>query len=216
MTAVFNAVFIAAAALLLPWSGCAGKGVDYSVIAEPVDKSCSQCHDVDYRDELFEAIETLDNSLFTAENFPDSNFPDGLLNKTVEGMISAADPPRDAQMDPAWPVRKAWIMHEMNELHALLDEDIPADFTSQDRFDGFVTLVEGDHLEGCELGDKLDLGFSGDPEGMQPLWAKKLFELLDLEFEELSDKDRQKIRDYVDELLPGGLKGCVAGEESAS
>ena len=209
-TLVFGAV------LMLTWLGCAGKGADYSTIEVPVENSCSACHDVEARDDLNEAIKALDNALFTEGNFPDSNFPDGLLSKTVEGMITEADPVLDAEMDPAWPVRKAWIMHEMNELSALMDEDIPPDYTTQERFDAFILLLEGEQPEGCEMGDKLDLGFNGDPEGMQPIWAKKLFELLDQDFEELSDEDRQKIRDYVDDLLPGGLNACVAGEGSAS
>lgn len=213
---VLATISIVGGALLFVWPGCAGKGVDYSAIETAVDKSCSKCHDVGYRDELHEAIAALDDGLFTEANFPDSNFPSGLLGKTVEGMITAADPPRDALMDPAWPVRKAWIMHEMNELHALLDEDIPPDFTNQEGFDDFNTFIHGEQPEGCELGDKLDLGFQGDPEGMQPMWAKKLFEFLDVEFKELSDGERQKMKDYVDELLPGGLNGCVAGEGSAS
>ncbi len=201
---------------LTAWLGCAGKGVDYLAIEEAVANSCSQCHDFEARDELHEAIMALDNSFFTEANFPDSNFPDGLLAKTVESMIDEADPVRDGQMDPAWPVRKAWIMHEMNELYALMDEDIPPDYTNQEGFDAFLLLLEGEQPEGCEMGDKLDLGFNGDPEGMQPQWAKKLFELLNEDYDELTDEDRQKIRDYVDSLLPGGLKACVAGEGSAS
>jgi len=208
--------FVAGAVLLLTWLGCAGKGADYSTIEVPVENSCSACHDVEYRDDLHEAIKALDDSLFTEANFPDSNFPDGLLAKTVEGMITEADPVLDADMDPAWPVRKAWIMHEMNELYVLMDEDLPPDYTTQELFDDFILRIEGEQPEGCEMGEKLDLGFNGDPEGMQPQWAKKLFELLDQDFEELTDEDRQKIRDYVDNLLPGGLKSCVAGEGSAS
>ena len=196
--------------------GCAGEGADYSGIAKAVETSCSKCHDTKAKDDLHEAIVSLDDALFTEANFPDSNFPDGLLEKTVAGMIAEADPERDAQMDPDWPVRKAWIMHEMNELYALLDEGVPPDFTDQEAFDDFVSLIEGDQPEGCEMGDKLDLGYDLDPEGMQPLWAKKLFELLEEDFEELTDAERQKIRDYVDVLLPGGLNACVAGEGSAS
>ena len=51
---------------------------------------------------------------------------------------------------------------------------------------------------------------------MPPLWAKKLLDKLKLDFTELKPEQRQAIKDYVDGLIPGGLKACVAGAGSAS
>ncbi len=206
----------AAAAAAACWTSCAGKGVEYSQIEQPVADSCVACHDADKRAERLESINELDDALFTEEAFPDSDFPSGLIKKSVQDLIDGADPALDGKMAPTIALRKAWILHEMHELDVLLAEDVPPDFTNQAKLDAFSKFGEDGAYEGCEIAEKLDLGFKGDPEGMPPKWSAKLFELLDEELAPLAPGDRQNITDYVDGLLPGGLAACVPGEDSAS
>ena len=84
------------------------------------------------------------------------------------------------------------------------------------KFNTFATLKEKDSYEGCEIGDKLDGGHKNDPEGMPPLWVKKLHEALKMTHKDLTPQQRQDIKDYVDGLIPGGLSACSAGQGSAS
>ncbi len=198
------------------WVSCAGEGVEYSAIEKPLKDSCIPCHDAEKRAERLDSINKLDGALFTKDAFPDSDFPSGLVKKSVQDLIDDSDPPLDGKIDPGTAQRKAWILHEMHELDTLLAEDVPPDYTNQAKFDAFATFGEDGAYEGCEVADKLDLGFKGDAEGMPPIWAAKLFELLDESLEPLEAGDRQNIRDYVDGLLPGGIDSCVPGEDSAS
>ena len=197
-------------------TACAGKGVTYEAIEAPVQDSCVVCHDSKGMDKLVADINALDDALFTEAAFPDANFPTGLRSKTVEALIAAAAVPGDESLDSKMAQRKAWILHELHELKSLLEEAVPPDYTSQKAFDDFAAFGESGAYEGCEIGDKLDLGFQGDPEGMIPLWTETLFELLKRDITPISNDDRQKIKDYVDGLLPGGLKACQPGEDSAS
>lgn len=198
-------------AVALGAGGCAGKGVSFEEVQAPLENTCARCHDAAGIDGLLADIRAADDAAFTAEAFPDAQFPDGLRVKTVQDLITTADPPDDATLDPMMPQRKAWILHELHELKALLAEATPPDYTTQAKFDAFATLGEPGAYEGCEIGDKLDLGYALDPEGMNPLWAEKLMEILDRQLAPLSDEDRQRIRDYVDGLLPGGLRSCGGG-----
>lgn len=205
-----------AAALLLVVGGCAGEGVTYEQIEQPLARSCVSCHDAKGFSELHEAVVALDDALFTEEAFPNTAFPAGLTTRTTAELISAAEVAGDGDIAPGTAQRKAWMLHELNELGSLLEEATPPDYTTQSKFDAFATFGDAGAYEGCEIADKLDLGHQGDPEGMPPRWAPKLLELLEMEFGELSAGDRQLIKDYVDGLLPGGVRACKPGEDSAS
>lgn len=200
----------------LALAGCAGKGTDYASIQQSVQGSCVQCHAPAQHDARAAAIAALDNALFTAEAFPDAHFPAGLHGKTTQQIIDAAEAPGDAALDPAMAQRKAWILHELNELGGLLKETVPPDYTDQKRFDAFVTLGQPGAYEGCEMGAKLDLAARMDPEGMPPLWASKLAELLGETYIPLSPEARQKLRDYLNGILPGGLGACSASPGESS
>ncbi len=199
----------------LLWS-CAGEGVLWTEVETPLKDGCAGCHDKDKFDTLLKNIKAIDAAFFTKANFPDKQFPSGLIKKSVDDLIKAADPAEDAKIDPKAPLRLAWILHEMHELKAVMSEKIPPDYTTEKKFNAFATLKEADSYEGCEIGDKLDKGHKDDPEGMPPLWAKKLLDKLKLNFKELKPEQLQAIKDYVDGLIPGGLKACVAGSGSAS
>lgn len=204
------------AACLALSSACAGRGVSWTEVQKPVQDTCVACHDPAKIRQRIADVKALEDKHFTAQNFPDSVYAPGLIKKTVADLINTADPPDDATIDPATPERKAWLLHELNEQKALLEEAVPADFTSEEKFNAFATLRKEQNYEGCEIGDRLDRGFAKDPEGMPPQWAEKLFELLKQAFTPLSPADRQKIKDYVNGLVPGGLKACVPGQGSAS
>ena len=199
----------------LLWS-CAGSGVAWTEVEQPIKDSCISCHDAAKNEQLLKDITALDDKLFTAANYPDSNFPAGLIKKTVADMIKAADPPQDAKLDPKMALRKAWILHEMHELAELLKESTPPDYTSEKKFVAFATLKEQDSYEGCEIGDKLDKGHDNDPEGMPPLWTETLLKELKRDHKKLTPQQRQDLKDYVNGLLPGGLKACTGGQGSAS
>lgn len=203
-----------ALALLLP--ACAGSGVSYEELEAPIEESCVACHDSSGVDTLVEDVLALDDAAFDEATFPDSFFPSGLIAKSVEDLISTGDPAPDAALAPSIALRKAWVLHELHELQALLEEPVPPDFTGEDAFVDFATLGNDGAWEGCEIADKLDLGYSGDPEGMPPLWAPALLELLGAEHADLSDEDRQTIKDFVDGLLPGGLRSCEPGGEGSA
>ncbi len=195
---------------------CAGAGVLWSEIEQPVKDSCISCHDSSKIDQFITDIKAYDDSFFTAANFPDSNFPSGLIKKDVAALIKAADPPEDGKLDPKTPLRKAWILHEAHELQALLKEKTPPDYTTEAKFNAFTQLKEQDNYEGCEIGTKLDDGFKKDAEGMPPQWTQKLLDALKMTHKDLNDQQRQDIKDYVDGLIPGGLKACVPTTGSAS
>jgi hypothetical protein len=202
--------------LALGLGACAGKGVSWSEVQKPIADTCVACHDPAKIKQRIADVKALDDKHFTPESFPDAVYAPGLTKKTVADLIKTADPPDDAAIDPATPQRKAWLLHELNEQKTLLEETTPGDYTTEAKFNAFATRKSKDRYEGCEIGDRLDKGFAKDPEGMPPLWAEKLLELLKQAFTPLAPADRQKIRDYVNGLLPGGLKACTGGQGSAS
>jgi hypothetical protein len=200
-------------------TSCAGKGVSFAEAEVALKESCVQCHTAQGIGKLVTDVKAIDGAQFTDSNFPDSYFPDGLRGKTVDDLIKAADPKDDANIDPKTPQRQAWVLHELHELEEHLGHSsgmMPPDFTSQQSFDAFNTSKSGERYAGCDTGEKLDLGHKNDPEGMPPQWAPKLMELLKTQFKALEAAQRQKIRDYLDSLLPGGLKSCTPGQGSVS
>ena len=204
---------LAAAAAAL--TGCAGEGMAFADVEPDLKGSCVMCHSSEGIDPLLLSVNALADSAFTAENFPNTAFPAGLIKLTVAELRKNGEPPEDATFDPAIPQRKAWLLHEMHELAALLAEVTPPDFTSQKAFEAFSVLGEAGAWEGCEVVDKLDLGKDADPEGMPPQWAPKLLGLLNIDFEKIDLGGREGLQNYVDRLLPGGIAACVAGGEGS-
>lgn len=219
---------VAAVALAAAGAACsAGEGVKYADVSKTLGENCSNCHSSapDARKNLLEGVVALGTAAFTAESFPATHFPPALSpTTTVDHMNGlAADHPEAAVLTADMPNQLAWILHDLYELDALLAEPIPPDYTTQAYFDAFATAGNPGAYEGCEIGGKLDLGYALDPEGMAPLWAPKLMELLVAAgetafagYRPISESERQKLRDYVDQLLPGGLRGCTPGAGSGS
>jgi hypothetical protein len=209
-------ILLAAACALAAGSACFGEGTaNYADIQPVIERSCVKCHDAAKIDDTLAKIRALDNAKFDEKTFPTAWFPDDVAGKTAADFIKAADPPADKELDPKMAPRKAWILHEMNELAKLLSEQPPPDYTSQDKFDGFVKAGNAPAYEGCEMAKFLDEGDEGSPEGMAPLWGKQLLGMLGVEFTEVTKDDRQKLRDYLNGVLPGGTSACgeVSTEE---
>lgn len=216
----------AAAALLA--AACAGEGkVQFSEISGALSANCAHCHDSDAtkRATLLDAVAALPDPEYNSTSFPISDFVIGLRNTTALDHKNGlpAEHPEAAVLTGDEPREKAWILHELYEQDGLLAEPVPPDYTTQARFDAFVTLGNPGAYGGCTMGEKLDLGNVGDPEGMSPLWAPKLRELLvgagqteHQGFRPITADERQKIRDYVDQLLPGGLRSCTPGTGEGS
>lgn len=204
-----------AVAALVAALGCAGEGMTYADIEPTLAGSCVMCHDSDGISQLLIDVNKLPDELFSAENFPDGQFPAGLVELSVSDLRTAGEPPEDATMDPNMPLRKAWVLHELHELASLLAEATPPDFTAQAAFEAFSELGEAGAWEGCEIIEKLSLGKEVEPEGMPPLWAPTLMALLGRDFERINLGGREQLTDYVDRLLPGGKAACVAGGEGS-
>lgn len=221
------AISAAALAAVAVAACSAGEGVKYTEVSSALSENCSNCHDssADARKIVLDGVAALGNGAFSPTNFPATHFPPGLTPTTTADHLNGlpAEHPEAAVLTADMPNELAWILHELYELDALLAEPIPPDYTTQARFDAFATAGNPGAYEGCEVGAKLDLGHAGDPEGMAPLWAPKLIELLVAggqaafaDFRPITNDERQKLRDYTDQLLPGGLRGCTPGTGSGS
>lgn len=219
-----------AAVVALVAAGCSeGKGVEYSEISGALAANCARCHDADAMGTVILDVDALADDVWSAANFPDSVFVPGLLGQTQAQLFQGGDTWMDKNGNGALDAeetlveRKAWILHELYELDGLLAEAPPPDYTTQAKFDTFAKFGNPGAYEGCEIGGKLDLGYAGDPEGMAPLWADKIVELLVAagkteyaDYRGITPDERQKIREYVDQLLPGGLKACSPDAGSGS
>jgi hypothetical protein len=197
----------------LALASCAGSGMKFSEISSALTNTCAKCHDAAHAQQKLDEIHALPDSAFTDEAFPAAQFPKDLQGKSTLDLKNGGD----SWLDGTEPQQKAWILHEMHELFKLLSEDPPPDYTTQQKFTTFVTSGKPGAQEGCEMERRLDLGRKGDTnEGMPPQWAKKLMQLLGVDFVDITDAERTKIRDYLDQLLPGGVKACssVTGEVS--
>ena len=183
---------------------------DFSTVQPVLERSCAKCHDASRIDDTIAKVTALDDGKFGEAAFPAAWFPDEVRDKTVQDFIAAADPADDAKLDPKTTPRKAWILHELHELRVYLQENPGPDYTSQAKFDAFVKAGEGSSYEGCEMVTKLAEGDKGDPEGMAPLWGKTLLGLVDVPFTEVTNADRQTLRDYLNGVLPGGVAACPA------
>lgn len=216
----------AVAALVI--AGCSeGAGVEYSEISGALAANCAHCHDSDetVRGNLLGAVAALANDQYDSTSFPEADFVPGLLGTTAPDHKNGlpAEHPEAVVLAGDEPPAKVWILHELYELDALLAEPVPPDYTTQAKFDAFAKFGNPGAYEGCEIGAKLDLGHAGDPEGMAPRWATKLLQLLagaggseHAGYRAITPDERQKIREYVDQLLPGGLKACSPDAGSGS
>ncbi|MBZ0118010.1 MAG: hypothetical protein K8H88_13490, partial [Sandaracinaceae bacterium] len=137
-----------------------------------VESSCAQCHSASGISSLLSAVAALPAGGFTTTSFPPSAFRVDLRQYTTSDL--AEEPHIEAGM----PTEQAWVLHELNQLGALLAEDVPPDFTSEERLDAFALFSGGGYTEGCELLEKVELGRGLDPEGMPPPWAAPLMGLL--------------------------------------
>jgi len=197
-------VLLAGASMLLACGEQEKEG--YAAISTAVDGSCARCHDAARIGGLIDDVVGLDASNYTAMNFPSEQFPDGVVANTATELASAQEVNITADM----PNQQAWIIHELNELEVLLGEDVPPDFTTEAKMKTFIALEEGGHYEGCEIISRLGWGRDGNPEGMTPLWAEKLMELLgDDAYVGITEDERDAISEYAQSEVPGGVLSCV-------
>ena len=200
--------------LLCTSIACAGTGATdsdaYGVIKEAVDQSCANCHDPSKIGDLIEAVGALDDTQLSSTNFPSSMFPEALRSKSAADLADEGIAHVSASMSN----ERAWIINELAELEELLLEDVPPDFTTAEGWESFIALEEEGAYEGCEILYRLKWGRDANPEGMPPLWAERLMELLgDTGYIGIDEDQRNDIADYVEDRVPGGLLNCTEPAE---
>lgn len=206
-----QAVFTRLQSVLLTLSLAAALGCQsspprppYSTVSSVVESSCAQCHSASGISSLLSAVAALPAGGFTTTSFPPSAFRVDLRQYTTSDL--AEEPHIEAGM----PTEQAWVLHELNHLDALLAEDVPPDFTSEERLDAFALFSGGGYTEGCELLEKVELGRGDDPEGMPPPWAAPLMGLLmESGFADPSEQERDALQAYTEGVL-GGPSACPA------
>ncbi|MGF1508577.1 MAG: hypothetical protein ACFB9M_03640 [Myxococcota bacterium] len=188
-------------------NGCSGEGGDFSAVEQTVVGTCGNCHDPDDFENLVNDIESLDDGVFTEASFPDDMFPATLRTQSVADLIEAANPPRDATLDPNAPLRQAWILHLMHELELQLEGSPPSDFTSEASFNAYN--AGGDPPFGCTSIERVqDFAEFNLPQQMPPLWTEPLFVALGRAFSALSDDERMTLVETIQAGLPGGTAAC--------
>lgn len=185
----------------------AGGGGEFENIEQTVVGTCGSCHDVQGFEALLADIRALPDDAFTAERIPDTMFTLNDRQKSTADLIEAANPPRDATIDPATPDRKAWILSQMHELEVQLSSVPSSDFTDQEGFEtynGFGDVIP----QGCETLSRLELDDPEDPTQMPPPWTEPLFESVGKTFVRLTPDDRAALMDSVTASLAGGGGTC--------
>jgi hypothetical protein len=199
---------LVATSLTLALAACgAGEGGDFSDIETTVVGTCGTCHDVLGFDALLTDIRALPESAFTADQFPDFMFTLDVREESVADLISAANPPKDATIDPDAPLRMAWILTQMHELELQLVGTPSSDFTDREGFEAYNGF--GDVIpQGCETLNRLQLAAENSPSQMPPPWTEPLFDALGIEFVPLTSDDRDALIDSVTSSLPTGGSAC--------
>jgi len=169
---------------------------EYATVSPVVESSCAHCHSGGGMDALITAVAALPPESFDSTSFPASDFHVGLRPFTTDDLAE------EANISAGMPVEQAWIIHELNELDVLLDEEVPPDFTSEESLNAFALFNGGTYTEGCEILEKLELGRARDPEGMPPPWAASLMALLeDASFVEPAPTGRDDLHAYTEAVL---------------
>lgn len=195
---------------VLALAGCAGKGADWEGSVAPViERSCVQCHDRERFDELVRRT--------CAATIPDDDPAFAPARFKAEYVQGTDDPAEAGPLHlelcgaPGGPGAKARVLYGLDALRELLAEPTPPDYASAESFEDFVVLAHEGSYEGCEMLDFLAKGDEGSPEGMPPLWAGRLMEILGEQFTEPTNADRAAVRDYTEWLLPLGAGSCTGG-----
>lgn len=205
-------LLLAAACMLTTGSAglsCFGTGSDYANVDAVMQKACAHCHDPKTIDKVVADVAAIDDAKFTDENFPETWFRQNTRLLTVDDIIATANPATDADIDPKSPLHKAWLLHDFNTLQSVLKGTPVADFTAQSSFDAYILYGKtAATLEGCEVDDFLRKADTNSAEGMPPMWAKTVLEMIDTQFTEVTAADRKIITDYMNGVMPGGLIVC--------
>lgn len=169
---------------------------DYATVSGVMEASCARCHSAAGIDALLTAVAALPPDGFDATRFPPTAFHVGLRPYTTEDLAE------EDHIESGMPTEQAWILHELNELDALLAEEVPPDYTGEAPLDAFILYMGGGYTEGCELLDKVDRGAMNDPEGMPPPWAAPLMALLDdVDYRSPSLGERDAVLAYTEGVL---------------